>query len=309
MKQRCLPLIPIAITIIFATLPIRIAPAYPQTHTLSTAPSLSRTEHRAAQITTKRLKTIPQHWLRTSSGIAIRYTLFAGTAWLFGYVLFRKRWFHRKIVPGFPSGRSIRRELWYSLRTVVIFGLVGALTIFAVRQGWTQMYRHFNDHSRLWFGVSILLGILLHDTYFYWTHRLMHHPRLFKIFHRGHHRSTNPTPWAAYAFDPLEALVHALIFPIIVFTFPIHPGAFGLIMLWQITFNVIGHTGYEFHPGWMMNTWLGKFLNTPTNHAMHHESMHGNYGLYFNFWDRLMRTNHTDYETRFHEVTQRKRQP
>jgi sterol desaturase/sphingolipid hydroxylase (fatty acid hydroxylase superfamily) len=33
--------------------------------------------------------------------------------------------------------------------------------------------------------------------------------------------------------------------------------------------------------------------------------MRGNYGLYFNVWDRLMGTNHKDYETCFQEVTSR----
>ena len=102
-----------------------------------------------------------------------------------------------------------------------------------------------------------------------------------------------------------EAVVEAGIFPLAVMVMPIHPAAFGLVMLWQIVFNVAGHTGYEFHPRWLMNTPLRFILNTPTNHVMHHEKMRGNYGLYFNFWDRLMGTNHPDYETRFREVTSR----
>ncbi|TLD68215.1 sterol desaturase family protein [Phragmitibacter flavus] len=259
--------------------------------------------------TAKRLRAIPRNWLQSTTALGIRYALFAGSAWLLGYVLFKNRWLHRKVIPAFPASKNVRREMLYSVRTVIIFGLVGALTLFAVRQGWTQMYKNISDYGNLWFALSIILGILLHDAYFYWTHRLMHHRRLFKIFHRGHHLSTNPIPWAAYAFDPLEALVHAMIFPIIAFAFPIHPVAFGLIMLWQITFNVVGHTGYEFHPRWLMDSWLGKFMNTPTNHAMHHETMRGNFGLYFNLWDRLMGTNHQDYETRFREVTQRKPSP
>ena len=55
----------------------------------------------------------------------------------------------------------------------------------------------------------------------------------------------------------------------------------------------------------LMNSWLRRILNTPTNHIMHHEKLRGNYGLYFNIWDRLMGTNHEDYEKRFHEVTSR----
>jgi sterol desaturase/sphingolipid hydroxylase (fatty acid hydroxylase superfamily) len=152
---------------------------------------------------------------------------------------------------------------------------------------------------------SIFVTIFVHDTYFYWSHRLMHHRRLFRWFHRVHHESTNPSPWAAYSFGPLEAVMQAAIFPLVVFIMPIHPYAFMIFMVWQITFNVIGHTGYEFYPCWFMNSWFGKFFNTPTNHVQHHEKLRGNYGLYFNLWDRLMGTNHRDYESRFVEVTTR----
>ena len=95
------------------------------------------------------------------------------------------------------------------------------------------------------------------------------------------------------------------VLPVVALAMPIHPAAFGLVMLWQILFNVAGHTGYEFHPKWLMNTPLRLFLNTPTNHVMHHEKLRGNYGLYFNVWDRLMGTNHKDYEKRFEEVVTR----
>jgi Delta7-sterol 5-desaturase len=148
-----------------------------------------------------------------------------------------------------------------------------------------------------------VLTIFLHDAYFYWTHRLMHARRLFPIMHRAHHRSTNPTPWAAYAFHPLEAFVHAGIFPLVIFLYPIHPGAFAIFMIVQIGFNVLGHTGFEIYPHWFLKSWLGKFFNTPTNHSMHHQYFTGNYGLYFNLWDRFMGTNHRDYEERFLQVT------
>ncbi len=237
--------------------------------------------------------------------VALRYFAFAGAAWLLGYALFKRRWMHRKIVPSHPPSSEMAREIRWSLLTVVIFGMVGALTITAARHGWTQIYWRIDERGWGWFVASIALTILLHDTYFYWTHRLMHHPRLFRIVHRVHHESRNPTPWASYAFGPIEAFVQAGIFPFAVTVMPIHPLAFMLFMFWQITFNVLGHTGYEFHPRRLMDSWLRRVLNTPTNHVMHHETLRGNFGLYFNIWDRLMRTNHADYEERFREVTRR----
>ena len=239
--------------------------------------------------------------------LAARYVLLAGVAWLLCYVFFRRAWFHRKIIARYPRAGQIGREVGYSVLSMVIFSLVGAVTMAMAKMGWTRLYWKVDQRGVAWFWLSIGLAIFLHDTYFYWTHRLMHHRRLFRYFHRVHHLSHNPSPWASYAFDPLEAVVQAGIFPLTAFLIPIHPIAFGIFMMWQILFNVAGHTGYEFHPRWLMRSGLGWFLNTPTNHVMHHETLRGNYGLYFNFWDRLMGTNQAGYEDRFHEVTGRGR--
>lgn len=239
--------------------------------------------------------------------LAIRYGLFAGLAWLLCYIVFKRRWLHRKIIARFPASAEVRREIWYSVVSLLIFSLVGAITVEAARRGWTQIYWPIKKHGWPWFWCSIVATIFLHDAWFYWTHRLMHHRRLFRFFHRVHHLSHNPSPWAAYAFDPLEAVVQASIFPLAAMVMPLHPFAFALFMFWQITFNVVGHAGYEIYPRWMVNSWLGRILNTPTNHIMHHEKMRGNYGLYFNIWDRLMGTNHRDYEARFCEVTSQRK--
>ncbi len=239
------------------------------------------------------------------TALALRYLFFAGVAWALGYWLFKSRWLHRKVISKYPDPAQVRREMRDSAVSLLIFALVSAVTILAARQGWTQLYRKLDTHGMLWFWASIACAILLHDTWFYWTHRAMHHRRLFRFFHQTHHLSKNPTPWAAYAFSPAEALVQAAIFPLVIILIPMHLYAFGLFMLWQIVFNVAGHTGYEFHPRWLMDSWLGRVLNTPTNHVQHHETLRGNYGLYFNVWDRLMGTNHALYEQRFREVTTR----
>jgi sterol desaturase/sphingolipid hydroxylase (fatty acid hydroxylase superfamily) len=209
----------------------------------------------------------------------------------------------RRISPQMPTARQMLREILCSLRSIAIFGVVaGVIVLFAYNKA-TRIYIRIEDYGWVYFWFSILLMVVLHDTYFYWTHRLMHHRRLYKLFHHTHHLSTSPTPWAAYAFSPLEALVQAGIGPLILFTIPSHPLAFATFMLWQITFNVLGHCGYEIFPRWLLRTPLGYLLNSITHHALHHEKFRANYGLYFNVWDRLMGTNHRDYEQRFAAAT------
>lgn len=242
-------------------------------------------------------------WIGITLLTGFRYLFLASIAWVLCYWIFHSKWLHRKIVSKYPAWKDIRREILYSMLSVLIFGLVGLVTISMARLGWTQLYWKFSDRSALWFVFSIALTIVIHDAYFYWTHRWMHHPRLFRWMHKTHHKSINPTPWASFSFGPWEAVVQAGIFPLTVFLIPIHPLAFGIFMGWQMLNNVLGHSGFEFYPQGFMNRSIRFIFNTPTNHIMHHERPHGNYGLYFNYWDRFMGTNQSDYEERFKKVT------
>jgi sterol desaturase/sphingolipid hydroxylase (fatty acid hydroxylase superfamily) len=246
---------------------------------------------------------------------AFWYVTIAGLAWLTLHVLFARWLAHRRIADRSPTLGQMSREILYSIRSLAIYGLVGGFVVFAYFSGWTQIYTriapgHASSGPQLfqlgplspgWTYLLLTIGliILIHDAYFYWTHRLMHHPRLFRLMHRTHHLSINPSPWAAYAFSPWEAFVQAGIAPLVLFTLPTHPLAFSVFMLWQISFNVLGHCGYELFPRWFVRSPLGRLFNTATHHAQHHETNRSNFSLYFNLWDRLLGTNHHSYAQRF----------
>jgi sterol desaturase/sphingolipid hydroxylase (fatty acid hydroxylase superfamily) len=244
--------------------------------------------------------------LRASLGLtfadALWYASLAGAAWLLFYILFPRIFRRRRVADVDPTRQQVMRELLHSLRSLAIFGLVAAAMVLAAIEGWTRVYVDDPRYGGGWFVASIVLMVLIHDAYFYWTHRLMHHPYLYHRMHHTHHLSTSPTPWAAYAFSPAEAFVQAGIAPVIMFTIPTHPGAFALFMIWQISFNVLGHCGHELFPRAFVASWTGRVLNTTTHHALHHEKFRANFGLYFNWWDRLMGTNHADYQARFDSV-------
>lgn len=234
---------------------------------------------------------------------AFWYFTLAGFAWLTLHLVLARWLARRRIAAAAPTAGQMGRELLYSLRSLAVYGLVGGGMVFAVASGWTPMYFRIARYGWTWFFVSILVIVIIHDAYFYWTHRLMHHPRLFRMFHRTHHLSTNPSPWAAYSFSTGEAFVQAGIAPLVIFTLPVHPLAFSIFMLWQISFNVLGHCGFELFPSWFVRSWCGRILNTTTHHAQHHETNRANFSLYFNFWDRWLGTNHQRYAERFAEAT------
>lgn len=230
----------------------------------------------------------------------IRYFFFAGLAYLLFYVWKRKEWYYLKIQKKFPANSQLFREILYSLITILIFGVIAFIIVLLKAKGYTLIYHDIHDYSISYWFFSLGILIFFHDTWFYWTHRWMHSsPRIFALFHKVHHQSHNPTPWTAFAFHPLEAVVEALFFPMAAFLFPLHIGTIALFLLWMILFNVLGHTGYEIFPMKYHKSWLGKLQNTPTHHNMHHQYAKGNYSLYFNVWDKWMNTNFENYESEY----------
>jgi len=239
--------------------------------------------------------------------VALRYFIIAGIAWLVWYKFFRRKIFYKKIQLKFPVLKDYTREIIFSVTTIFIFSAVPALLLYTPVKNYTQLYHEASEHGLLYFWLAFPLTLLIHDAYFYWVHRLMHHQKLFRYFHLVHHRSTNPSPWAAFAFHPLEAIIEAGIFAVLVFAIPVMTIHFVVFFLIMMIYNVYGHLGWELYPKGFSKHWLGKWINTPVNHNQHHQYFIGNYGLYFLWWDRLMKTIRQDYDARFDEVKNRKK--
>lgn len=232
----------------------------------------------------------------------IRYVAFAGLAYLFFYIVFKNKWLHKRIQQKFPGKENIYYEVKYSMLNMAIFSINGMFVVWASKHGWTQIYGKIADYGIAYFIFSIVAMIFLHDTYFYWTHRFMHLKKIFPLVHKVHHHSLNPTPWAAFSFHPIEGFIEAAIVPLMVFIFPLHPIAILIFLLFMTALNVLGHLGFEIYPkGFTKHPLLG-LNNSSTHHNMHHSLTNCNYGLYFNFWDKWMGTNHKKYHEVFEKV-------
>lgn len=235
--------------------------------------------------------------------IGSRYIIIATLAFLICYVILRKVIGSKKIQSRFPKATDYAREIFFSILTVFIMAFVPFLILGtpSVAQH-TKYYTSISQHGTLYFILAFPMMALIHDTYFYWMHRAIHHPAVFKIIHLVHHKSTNPSPFAAYAFHPFEAILEAGIFVVFVFTIPIHLFHLLFFFLFMMVYNVYGHLGWELYPKGFSRHWLGKWINTSVNHNLHHQYFKGNYGLYFLFWDRMMGTIRKDYDEKFDEV-------
>jgi sterol desaturase/sphingolipid hydroxylase (fatty acid hydroxylase superfamily) len=215
--------------------------------------------------------------------VAIRYLAVSG-----GFA-----WLTASRRPGLYTGqaRQIRREIGWSLTSAVIYGVPAGAVAWAWQdRGWTRIYTDLDAFPLWWLPVSVAIYLFLHDTWFYWTHRWMHRPRIFRAAHAVHHASRPPTAWAAMSFHPLEALTGAIIVPLLVFLVPIHAAALLVVLTVMTVMGVTNHMGWEAFPRWIVQGPVGRWVITASHHERHHRDYACNYGLYFRFWDRLCGT-------------------
>lgn len=217
--------------------------------------------------------------------------------------------FYRAGVPGFqkidprpPSHEQIRLEIRYSLLSILFFAAAAqTLLVFWVR-GWAIIDVGIGPYGPWYLPLNFLLLVFFHDAYFYFTHRWLHRPEAFRRFHRIHHESRNPTPFAAFSFHPGEAFIEAFAIPLIALLIPSNLYVFFLFLLFMTVLGVTNHLGYELYPSGTARHWFGRWWIGAIHHQQHHTKYSSNFGLYFNFWDRLLKTQNPDYESQFDRV-------
>ncbi len=224
---------------------------------------------------------------------AFRYLLIPGGAYLTIWK-WKRGWAQKNRIQKIEfSAADVRRELFYSAGTTIIFGAVLAVVFNPAMKPYTRLYADVSEYGYAWFFASFALLVLVNDTYFYWMHRLVHRPKLFGLIHRVHHLSTTPSPMAAYSFHPIESFLEIIWIVPMVFIFPMHRNALILFSFASLIMNSIGHLGVEIYPKSWTTHPVMRWLNTSTHHNRHHREFRGNYGLYFLFWDRWMGTEKT----------------
>jgi sterol desaturase/sphingolipid hydroxylase (fatty acid hydroxylase superfamily) len=109
------------------------------------------------------------------------------------------------------------------------------------------------------------------EFHFYWIHRAIHAPWLYRKVHFLHHKNINPGPWSGLAMHPVE---HLLYFSVVLihFVIPSHP----IHLLFNSQHTALtpgaGHSGFD---GPVFN---GKVPMGSYFHYLHHRYINCNFG-------------------------------
>lgn len=226
----------------------------------------------------------------------VRYLLIAGVPY---FLFYKLGWFKKyKIQMQTPAPTLVRREFVWGMVSCMIMALM-LLPVYVVWQmGGTRIYAYPFEQGIWWFLISLVVLFLVHDLWFYLTHCLLHHKLFFSRFHKIHHQSTNPTPWASLSFHPVEEILSFGFFPLMALFFPISFAALTCFYILMFFGNVTGHSGYELGKSMLFSKWVGSSIN----HNLHHTKVNYNFGLYTMIWDHMFGTFYKDLDQEYEKL-------
>jgi len=146
--------------------------------------------------------------------------------------------------------------------------------------GWTPMITF--AQAPVWFVIWMFFIPMWSGFHFYWTHRLEHHPRLYKHVHAVHHRNVNTGPWSGISNHWFENMLYFSTYFVHLIV-PSHPLHLLFHSYFQQCLPVLSHSGFE------------KVIAQKTEvaktgdffHQLHHRYFECNYGtseLPFDKW-------------------------
>lgn len=173
--------------------------------------------------------------------------------------------------PAFTGGTQLRDNLFWTFCS----GLP-IWTAWEVLSLWLYANGHIAglsiSENPVWFFALWFFVPLLHEFHFYWIHRLIHWPPLYKRVHKLHHRNINPGPWSGLSMHPVEHLIYFSGF-LIYWIVPAHPMHFMHYSMMVGLAPAQGHTGFD-----RVVTGEEKAFHLPYYaHYLHHRLFEVNY--------------------------------
>ncbi|CEL93013.1 unnamed protein product [Vitrella brassicaformis CCMP3155] len=195
--------------------------------------------------------------------------------WVHSLVLMAVAW----LLPQWTERHRLQSEKRMSRRDYVVVATGVLLNQFV----WTlpvlcvyfPLWRLRGCRVRLPFpsSVSVLRDLtvfsMFEELLFYWTHRLLHHPRLYRHIHKQHHEYSAPEGICAEYAHPVEHVLNNLL-PIL--AGPLVAGTHGFTLALWIVFAIF--TTVHTHSGLSLTG-----FPCASHHDYHHRSLCGCYGV------------------------------
>jgi sterol desaturase/sphingolipid hydroxylase (fatty acid hydroxylase superfamily) len=175
------------------------------------------------------------------------------------------------------SGRFLFRS---QLKDNMFWSLASGCTIWSLYEAFTfWLYANSYLDVREWSDSKGYLAGLAFLTFFaswahfYFVHRLLHVPVIYRLAHALHHRNNSPQPWSGISMHPLEHVLYFSIFAMF-WWIPTHPALIIMLGFFQGIGPAISHCGFE-------EIRFGKRIRIPSGdpfHQLHHKYYEVNYG-------------------------------
>ncbi len=226
-------------------------------------------------------------------------------------------WFHGRRVQGntlkydprdvpmsgkmFTGGSQLFDNLLWTLTSGVgTWTLYEAFMLWGIANGWFPTFGLADNP--VWFVMLFVLTPVWISFHFYWIHRFLHWPPLYRIAHALHHRNTNVGPWSGLSMHPIE---HVMFFSSVLLHMILaaHPVHIMFHMFHQALGAATSHTGFE---GLVVKDekkmHLGMF-----HHQMHHRYFECNYGNLEVPWDKWFGSFHDGTEEAHAAMSKRRK--
>ncbi len=204
----------------------------------------------------------------------------------------------------FTFGSQVRDNMfWSCVSGVTIWSLYECLMMWAISNGYASSLGWMENP--VWFVALFFLIPIWETFYFYWIHRMLHWPPLYRLAHSLHHRNTNIGPWSGLSMHPIEHILYlgSVLIHWLVAAHPLH-------ILYHLQYFTLTaattHCGFE---GLLVKNKNRLALGT-YHHQMHHRYFECNYGgleIPFDKWFDSFHDGSAQSHARFQERRKRSR--
>ncbi|GAB5357753.1 hypothetical protein AAMO2058_000401500 [Amorphochlora amoebiformis] len=122
---------------------------------------------------------------------------------------------------------SVLDQIILAQSSIFLYAMLPVLDEFLIESGVTKVYMHVDEIGGfLPYVIMTICYFLLVEVGIYWMHRTLHtNEFLYKYIHKLHHKYNSPdtlSPWASIAFNPLDGILQACPYSIVMLFWPIH---------------------------------------------------------------------------------------